>query len=773
MNEDEFFEDITATEWYNLGVEFSNQEDHLKAKYAFDQAIKINTDYTEAYYKRGFAHFYLGDIKESTNDYKKVIELDESFLAALMLIGKNYDFLGKFDVAILYYNRLLEKVPNHIDTLFFRALCYNEMGNYKMALKDLDQIINLNDEIATAYEWRGIVLHNMNLNKKALKDFDKSIFLDHKNHSSYFWRGVAYSALNNYDESIINLNVAIEKNPLDEKAFSWKGKIQAKLGQYEQAIESYNRAVLIIETLNAKPLFSSTYLERSLVWMSLGRMHDALLDFNCYAANSKQLNNRFSPSRFENISLIISFNKIITTPFLTWQLFQSFFNLETLYLINPVIDEVRQISRHMRYFLHFLRLKEEEKNNKLIYYHTEALINFYMGDPISAYNIYDQIIDTEMLGINLMGQYYFIESAKLIREPYESILEFALVQIEQKTSELINNGDLTELYYAGQILYSCDKTIEALNYFSESDKYLPSAIMHLYIMQQLDGQNKDIERKRIEVQNRDISEKGMLNGFTPKALDISCKNYFQNIHDYAIYKEIQDAIKEVRDVKNVFRHNEMWSAFYWNIGDLDTIEMLDRQAEISSIIKEVEKKFGAKFDNRLQSTDIDIIPEFEHPKRYFIFKNIRRAVSEGEDIEQIISSHIYGQSEDFETYTLLIRFFYGFDKAMTVQTAVILQSYNIYFNRFYNFKTDAIEEGFVEGIQPVIGTIIGGLMGDLSGAIIGGALSVVFKNVIKKIVLNEKKLVYNQFKEHYLENFSYLRETMKPTDFDKYFGFIT
>ena len=93
-------------------------------------------------------------------------------------------------------------------------------------------------------------------------------------------------------------------------------------------------------------------------------------------------------------------------------------------------------------------------------------------------------------------QYYFIESAKLFLEPYESILAFALGQIKRETAELIEKNAVRELYYAGQILYNNDQITEAHDYFVKADAYLPAAIMQVMTMKALGMNTLEIEQKK-------------------------------------------------------------------------------------------------------------------------------------------------------------------------------------------------------------------------------------------------------------------------------------
>ena len=110
----------------------------------FNEAIRLNPNYAEAYNDRGVAKYDLGKYSESIEDYNRAIQLNSSFFGA-------------------YSNRGLVKV---------------KIGKYKEAIEDYNEAIKLNPDYAGAYYNRGLAKIKLNQHNEAIFDFEKAVELD-------------------------------------------------------------------------------------------------------------------------------------------------------------------------------------------------------------------------------------------------------------------------------------------------------------------------------------------------------------------------------------------------------------------------------------------------------------------------------------------------------------------------------------------------------------------------------------------------------------------
>ena len=206
--------------------------------------------------------------------------------------------------------------------------------------------------------------------------------------------------------------------------------------------------------------------------------------------------------------------------------------------------------------------------------------------------------DTMGVPLNLMGLYYYIESAKLFRQAHEVILEDALEQIEETKDELIAQNALRELYYAGQILWANDQVAEAHKFFELADDYLPAAYMQVLTLPMTGAIEEDLEDKIADIRQREtnlLPGEGYWQGFPkrPLRLEKHGEDFLAPILQYAHYREIAQAIAEVRDSDQPFQHYEMWDAFYWLPKDEKELEWLLRREKLAEINKVLLEKFKA------------------------------------------------------------------------------------------------------------------------------------------------------------------------------------
>lgn len=121
----------------------------------YTSAIKINPNFAEAYYNRGYA----------------------------------YDDKGEYDQAIKDYTQAIEINPNYAEAYYNRGIAYRKKGEPDQAIADYDQAVEINPNDAAAYGNRGVAKRNLAekleavgktaealaLYKAAVKDCDEAL----------------------------------------------------------------------------------------------------------------------------------------------------------------------------------------------------------------------------------------------------------------------------------------------------------------------------------------------------------------------------------------------------------------------------------------------------------------------------------------------------------------------------------------------------------------------------------------------------------------------
>ena len=116
----------------------------------YTKAIKVNPDYEDAYYARGWAYISLGIYQFAINDFDSLIRIN----------------------------------PDYADAYYARGFAYDDLGNYQQAIDDYSSAIKINPNNAKAYLFRGTAKWNLKL--ECCGDFKKACELGDQEACSWF-----------------------------------------------------------------------------------------------------------------------------------------------------------------------------------------------------------------------------------------------------------------------------------------------------------------------------------------------------------------------------------------------------------------------------------------------------------------------------------------------------------------------------------------------------------------------------------------------------------
>ncbi|MFH1382072.1 MAG: tetratricopeptide repeat protein [Chloroflexota bacterium] len=117
----------------------------LAAVKDYDEAIRLNPQSAEVYYKRGFFYQSHGYAERAIEDFDKTISLDPQFAQAYS--NRAYAYLNKkrFDLAIADCTKAINLNPSDAVAFLNRGVAYNLQGDKARAKIDLEKAIALSD----------------------------------------------------------------------------------------------------------------------------------------------------------------------------------------------------------------------------------------------------------------------------------------------------------------------------------------------------------------------------------------------------------------------------------------------------------------------------------------------------------------------------------------------------------------------------------------------------------------------------------------------------
>ncbi len=282
------------------------------AAIAFAESIASKPDLAPAYYMRGivslqFIHFYQRPFideqeqafVEAQANFQKALQLDGELIIAYAGMGNAYDRYGSFDEAIAWYDRALEKADiiaekwgrKALGAVYFsrgrayhRTLKYRCIQDYEKAYECDPHLANTSMHLATAYLQAERWDEARDMATKSIQAVEEKTQKAPWDYRAYLTRAGYYAKIGTYQEEVDDLNRALGIAPFaDPDILMLLGKACRDLGVEEAAGEYFDKAIntcgaLIDQPNQMKPIYTF-YNTRGLVWLELGRVPEAIADF--------------------------------------------------------------------------------------------------------------------------------------------------------------------------------------------------------------------------------------------------------------------------------------------------------------------------------------------------------------------------------------------------------------------------------------------------------------------------------------------------------------
>src|ERR671925_1079038 len=115
--------DFQKRDLYNKGINDMSNEKFLDAIRSFDLALRIDPQFVDAWIKRGYAHFHLGEYTVAIASYDKALEIDVNNAEAWNLKGLAYYKMKNYDKAIECCEKAVDINPSDGMSWYNKA-CY-------------------------------------------------------------------------------------------------------------------------------------------------------------------------------------------------------------------------------------------------------------------------------------------------------------------------------------------------------------------------------------------------------------------------------------------------------------------------------------------------------------------------------------------------------------------------------------------------------------------------------------------------------------------------
>ena len=160
---------------FNEGNKYSYDEN--KAIQCYTEAIELNPNYAEAYFKRGETYYYNDEDKKAIEDLSKAIQIKPNYAEAYELRGESYYSLDNNEKALEDLSKAIKLKSNYAKAYSERAWVYYSLEDYQRAIEDYTIAIQIQPIKEDHYKNRGKCHKELGENEKARADFERYEYL--------------------------------------------------------------------------------------------------------------------------------------------------------------------------------------------------------------------------------------------------------------------------------------------------------------------------------------------------------------------------------------------------------------------------------------------------------------------------------------------------------------------------------------------------------------------------------------------------------------------
>ena len=180
-----------AEAWYQVGYCYGALEQHERALEASKKAAELQPEWPETWTNIGSSSFALERYEEAASAFKEAIRLDETNGDLQYSLGLTYNRLGRTNEEILAYRRAIRIRPDHTDALELLGRAYLEQQRWKRAIATFREIQNYKVD-SKSFFLIGLAFAKSGAFRKSIEPLTNAVNMDGSNDEARYRLAVSY-----------------------------------------------------------------------------------------------------------------------------------------------------------------------------------------------------------------------------------------------------------------------------------------------------------------------------------------------------------------------------------------------------------------------------------------------------------------------------------------------------------------------------------------------------------------------------------------------------
>lgn len=271
--------------YLNRALAWADQEQDEKALEDYAAALRIDPNIVGAYIERAWLRTRREEYEAALADLDAAVRLQPELAPAYFHRGRLHLQQGHYDEALRDFDRVIDLVPDLAAAYSSRGSVWIQKGEPEKADADFQQAVACEPGMAEALAVERLLLEAAYHGRR--EEFDEAIArateaieLDEECLPAYAIRAGAHWYSEQLVEASDDYTRLLEEHEDDFHALAGRGQVYAELGEYDLALADLNRAVNLGRKHGGKTGLAYAYNGRALALAGLGRMAEALRDFD-------------------------------------------------------------------------------------------------------------------------------------------------------------------------------------------------------------------------------------------------------------------------------------------------------------------------------------------------------------------------------------------------------------------------------------------------------------------------------------------------------------